>query len=103
MEAVTKRVGVLEERVAAAATHPAHASVASPQAVSDLLQQRPGLVQMVVSRLIPLGRGTDSRSGSEGDMIRSSYDELRQEKEPLTHQLSRLDSSTSNWRELHGK
>ena len=40
MEAVTKRVGVLEERVAAAAAHPAHASVAAPQAVSDLMDDR---------------------------------------------------------------
>ena len=74
----------------------------TPRAVSDLLQQRPGLVQMVVSRLIPLGGGSDLRSGSEGD-IRSSYDELQRDKESLTFQLSQQNSAANNWRELHDK
>ena len=74
----------------------------TPRAVSDLLQQRPGLVQMVVSRFIPSGGGSISRSGSEGD-IRSSYEELRRDKESLTLQLSQQNSATNNWRELHKK
>ena len=40
VEAVTKRVGVLEERVAAAAAQPAPASVAAPHAVCDIMDDR---------------------------------------------------------------
>ena len=37
VEAVTKHVGVLEERVAAAAALPAPASVAAPHVVCDIM------------------------------------------------------------------